>query len=470
VQNNLIGTDGTNALGNVFGVLLNQVSVNTVGGTVPGGGPSNTIAGNSQSGVEIVGGGGNFVVQNNIGTDAAGDAAVQFASADASGNLAQPTGIFISNSTSNQIADNIVSGNAVTGVEIFGAQSTTNSVAGNLIGAGGTFLGGNPVATNPIVLRVPGNLMSGDDVYSTQNRQDNGVLISDSPGNTVGGTVPGGGPSNTILSNLDGVVITGANAKGNTIVNNAIGPDPATDDTKPTDRLGNYFGVEIEGASNNVILKNFVRRNISIGVAIIGAQATGNMVKQNTISVNGAYGNMLPDGGVQVTTAVPGISQIFGTGVYIESAQNNIIGSQSRSGKKGPREIPGDMNFINDNRLVGVYLFSGALGNQVRSNEINGAFQTGGIAPGDYGILLYNSAGNVVAVDRAGPFMNKVRNNSIAQFREYTGPLIKKPNILPGGPLHTRHRGKAHALRVAPAIRGAGAPHGHGATASGTQA
>src|SRR5207237_7728740 len=112
VQGNRIGTsaDGSTALTNgTAGIAVGNSAVsNTIGGTTAG--TANIISGNTQYGVDITDSGttGNLVEGNDIGTDAAGNAAIPNGRG----------GVFIHNSAS---------GNTVGGT----AAGTSNTIALN---------------------------------------------------------------------------------------------------------------------------------------------------------------------------------------------------------------------------------------------------------------------------------------------------------------------------------------------------
>ena len=126
-MNNWIGLNGAGlAMGNQYGVLLNDVTGNTIGGAARVAGQLNVISANAQYGVWILGGSGDFVQNNRIGTNPDGAAAVS--------NPNQSVGVLISNSLSNQVMSNLVSGNGTYGIEIFGSQSTGNVVGNNTSG------------------------------------------------------------------------------------------------------------------------------------------------------------------------------------------------------------------------------------------------------------------------------------------------------------------------------------------------
>jgi titin len=134
----------------------------------------------------------NVVAGNYIGTDVTGTAAI--------GNFSD--GVDLVNGASNNViggtapgAGNLLSGNKLNGVGIFNA-SNANTVEGNLIGTDVT------------------------GAKALDNRGD-GVLISGSANNVIGGTASGA--ANTIAHNRqDGVLVTGAGAVGNSIRGNSI--------------------------------------------------------------------------------------------------------------------------------------------------------------------------------------------------------------------------------------------------------
>jgi CSLREA domain-containing protein/uncharacterized repeat protein (TIGR01451 family) len=131
IEGNQIGTNaaGTAALSNQIGISISTPN-NTIGGTVPS--ARNIISGNRSNGIVISGSSatGNRVQGNFIGTDVAGAGAVANAL----------NGVEITDAPGNTIggttpeARNIISGNATAGIQIGGAQATGNMVQGNFIG------------------------------------------------------------------------------------------------------------------------------------------------------------------------------------------------------------------------------------------------------------------------------------------------------------------------------------------------
>jgi hypothetical protein len=195
---NFIGTNAAGTAGfkgaTATGVsLTNGAQNNTIGGSVAA--DRNVISGNL-NGVVFDGFGGptdnNVVAGNYIGTDVTGTVAVpngqdgvemiNGASANAIGGTAAGAG-------------NVISGNGLAGVEMFNG-SNANTVEGNLIGTDAT------------------------GAKALDNRGD-GVLISGSANNVIGGTATGA--ANTIAhSRQDGVLVTGTGAVGNSIRGNSI--------------------------------------------------------------------------------------------------------------------------------------------------------------------------------------------------------------------------------------------------------
>src|SRR5271166_5100701 len=208
----IIGTDYQDIadLGNAGnGVEISESLSNTIGGTTPGAG--NVISANSGDGVLITYSGDNLVEGNYIGTDTTGTNHLPNA-----GN-----GVEIGGRDDNTIGDttpgarNVISGNFGDGVQILLSQA--NLVQGNYIGtnaAGGTNASGTQAPVN-----------SGD-----------GVEISGSVANTIGGTTPGAG--NVISANvLAGLLIQGSFSSDNLVQGNYIGTNAAG-----TEALGNIQG------------------------------------------------------------------------------------------------------------------------------------------------------------------------------------------------------------------------------------
>ena len=222
IAGNKIGTDvsGTLAVPNSGdGVLINDSGSNTIGGSTSGAG--NLISGNSSFGVVIEGQNAyvNVVAGNLIGTDASGTVAL--GNDNGVGILGADYGNTIGGSAAGW--GNLISGNTETGVVINGqdvvVRSVKNVVAGNLIGTDitGTFA-------------VP---------------NETGVLIDDSPNNTIGGSVSG--DSNLISGNTGYGIYLDFGTTGTIIVGNKIGTDIAG-----TLALPNSTGIFVSANDNTI--------------------------------------------------------------------------------------------------------------------------------------------------------------------------------------------------------------------------
>jgi CSLREA domain-containing protein len=336
VQGNLIGSDdtGTADLGNsMYGVLVDDAPDNVIGGMAAGAG--NVISGNDWYGVYIQGSGatGNTINGNLIGTDADGTADL--------GNSMD--GLYIYGASTNTIggtteaARNVISGNQG-GVRIGGGTATGNLVQGNYIGTD-----------------VNGTADLGNSNY--------GVSITAAPGNTIGGTAAAA--RNIISGNGQyGIVINNPDATGNQVQGNYIGTDK-----NGTADLGNSWdGVSIQNAPGNTIggattaARNVISGNDQMGVDIQGT-ATGTLVQGNYIG-----------------TDVNGSADLGNTsaGVYINGAPSNTVGGT----------VAGAGNVISGNNGNGVFISSGATGNQLQGNYIgtdkNGTADLGNTGGGVY--------------------------------------------------------------------------------------
>jgi hypothetical protein len=309
-----LGTDlvSDTGIGNAGdGVLIDDSSDNTIGGTDPA--ARNIISGNAGNGIGLVGSGatGNVVEGNFVGTDVAGMQAL----ANAGSGIA-----LLQNAANNLIggttpaARNVVSGNTQDGV-LFSGAGSSNQVQGNYLG---TNADGSGLLSNTL----------------------DGVTIIGASGNVIGG--PDAGAGNVISgSGDDGVNIfsstDGTDTTANMVQGNWIGLDAAG-----TAALGNLVnGVLISNARNNLIggsaagAGNVVSGNGQDGIELAEA-ASGNSIEGNRIGTN-------PAG----TQAQPNVQD----GVFITGASSNTIGGtapwrgqshlRQHHGRRHPRQRPG---------------------------------------------------------------------------------------------------------------------------------
>jgi len=266
ILGNLIGTDtgGTLDLGNTSdGVIISGCPSNTIGGLTSGW--RNVISGNNGDGIEIsgTGAGGNLVLGNYIGTDAAGTAARNNA---ANGVLVSATG---GNTVGGSAAGagNLISGNTSDGIELSGTSCTNNDVKGNWIG---TDVTGAAALAN-----------GGHGVLITSSAHDNVI----------------GGSGNTIAFNAaDGIsVATGTNnaLRHNLIFSNGdlgidlgatsgvTANDPGDGDTGPNQLQNFPLLTAATNSSTNVVIAGTLGSGTNLTYALdffasVAADAAGN--------------------------------------------------------------------------------------------------------------------------------------------------------------------------------------------------
>lgn len=172
-------------------------------------------------------------------------------------------------------------------------------------------------------------------------------------------------------------------SNNNKIIGNRLGTNPAGTLAKP-----NYAGIQLIGASNNVIGGT---EGVRPGGACVGScnVIAGNRVNQLVLQ-DGSQGNKVIGNFIGVNQAGTAALQATGDGILIGNAFNNIIG--------GP--TPQERNVISGNGEidieVGLAKSSGNLiqGNFIGTNSAGNAIVTG---PGKTGIMLQgNAAGNLI--------------------------------------------------------------------------
>jgi hypothetical protein len=301
MEGNFIGTDitGTVALGNALAgvsIVLGS-SNNTIGGATED--ARNVISGNEQNGIVIGAGTTGHIVQGNfIGTDVNGTA-----------SLGNTSGVDIFSASNNTIggttpeARNVISGNVSRGILIQGAGATGNLVQGNFIGTD---------ITGTIALGNAANDFFGEA----------GVLISDAPGNTIGGTMAGAG--NVISGN-------GGNCESNGCP-------------------GVWIKIFSGGATNNVVQGNFIGTDLG-GTIDLGNSEQGVLVSNtsdntiggmasgagNTIAFNGDDGVSVEDGGTG--NAILSNSIFSNAGLGIDLGTDRVTANDAGDGDTGPNNL-----------------------------------------------------------------------------------------------------------------------------------
>ena len=371
VQRNYIGTNisGTEAVPNwQNGVLLINVSSNTIGGTSSG--ARNLISGNFERGVKILNSTatGNQVLGNYIGTNFDGSASI--------GN--EEEGVRIEDAPSNSLggtatgAGNVISGNGgsfssgANGITITGTTATGNSVLGNIIGLNAS---GSAALAN-----------SGD-----------GVLIENASSSIIGGTSTGarniisGNRASDFFFASAGVEIQGS-ANLCTIQGNYIG----TDITGSVAVGNSISGIEINEDVRNTTVggstaaaRNVISGNGLIGISIAGnsTTTTGNVVRGNYIGTNAGGTADLGNGG---------------DGIEIGSSAGNTIGGTTGTTPGGA--CTGDCNLISGNSKNGIEIINGqSIANLIQGNYIGTNWSgTAAIKNDENGMHLWNVDTNTI--------------------------------------------------------------------------
>jgi hypothetical protein len=350
---------------------------------------------------------------------------------------------------------NLISANQQSGVRISGSSATRNVIGANIIGLapGGGYLFGT------------GNPGNGGD----------GIRIEDSSANQVGG--PDSSWANVISSNHgNGVVIAGAGAIGNVVLNDLIG---LTADGKATQ--GNTGdGVLITSPGTVVGPGNVISGN-QRGVHVSGAAASEAVIKGNLIGTDASgsfdLGNSFE--GVLIENATDasitgdgnGSQVISGNqqGVAVRGAtstRNLIAGNLIGSDKKGLAPIPNAAegvwiqdspgNSVGGTTAAGQNLISsnhwglrlsgaGAVANLVEGNligtdissqsplgnEINGVIVTAGASNNTIG----GTAGNTIAFNvAAGVSIESGTGNTILSNSIWSNGRLGIDLVAPGDP------------------------------------
>jgi titin len=385
-----VGVDAGGAVVPNDGGIGIDGSGNQIGAASAGDG--NVISGNNGQGINELGGSGNVIEGNFIGTDATGKTAV--------GNGA--SGVFLGQGATHNVvggtnsgARNVISGNAQGGVTLAAGQ---NTVEGNYIGT-------DEAGAAALPNGQPGNGGAGVFIGDLNGAAANNNIID---GNLISGNVHGGIAVSNFADSSQQIV-------GTVIQGNLIGTNGAGNEAIPNgDR-----GVELSGATQTLIggttavARNVISGNASEGI-VIGPEAGSN---DNTVA-----GNYI---GTDITgsSAVPNTD----TGVIVNGTGNTIGGTDT-----------GARNVISGNGRLGVYLASDD--NAVTANYIGtdaagtGALANGDGSPGAGGLGIQSNSNTVV-----GNLISGNNTNGVA-----IGPLpggTASGNVLHGNLIGTNAAG-----------------------------
>ncbi len=251
IQTNMIGTDGTNDMGNGLSGIADQLASGT---TIY----NNVISGNGNDGIWLNGSTGAILTSNRIGVNQSGTLALP------NGNVSGYNGLTISDgaygntvgSPSDANARNIISGNTGCGVQIITA-ATNNVLDGNFIGLGGS---------DGMVV-IPNGLA--------------GVCINGAPNNTLS-TNPAAVTQYISGNTREGVYITNS---ASIFINTATYIGVAGDGNTPA---GNQReGVFLDaGTTNSTIAAWKIMYNGLAGINLVGDSSTGNDLIPGMIGYN----------------------------------------------------------------------------------------------------------------------------------------------------------------------------------------
>lgn len=329
-------------------------------------GPGNTISGNGVDGVRIdaAAATGNVVQGNRIGTNPGGDAAI------ANGF----NGVVITAANSNRIGGttgtelNVISGNSKNGIGIGGGASS-NVIERNYIG------------------------LAADGASALGNGED-GVLVIDSPSNKIGGDVAG--TYNIISANgWHGVELRGDGAGANVVQRSILGSDLFGTLDRGNGRAGVYL-TPTSGGSGSM--------DNNIGSGAWGAG--GNLISGNAwagVHIEKASGTQIR--GNRIGTAFDGNTAIANGsgGIYIASAWTTTIGSTTAGNLISGNSGTGiDIVFeglltILGNRIGTTADGTAALGNQGRGIWVRSTWNGAVIGSGDHDAWTCNRACNLIA-------------------------------------------------------------------------
>lgn len=274
-------------------------------------------------------------------------------------------------------------GNGQGGITLY--QSPGNQIGGSGPGEGNLISGGNLSGIYLLGHRSVGNVIQGNRIGTDRAGQDklgnlqHGVVLSDAPGNLIGGREPGA--RNLISGNgQSGVYLIGPACAENRVEGNWIGL--AATGTAALANGGD--GITVYGAASNVIGatvaagRNVLSGNGARGVLITGVGADGNRIVGNHIGTD-------PSGLAALGNRFAGVAIAAGT-------LNRVGGRAAGAG-----------NLISGNRESGVAITDTASGTRLEGNQI-GTDLTGTrpVANAFHGVLVQSSANTVGSSLAAG--------------------------------------------------------------------
>jgi hypothetical protein len=421
ISGNYIGLnrDGNAAIPNGIGIQLAALaSNNTIGGIDASYG--NTIAGNSTSGIEIIGAGtsNNIVIGNTIGLMPSGDVLPNF------------DGIQINNATANFIGNssftsrNLVSGNTRAGIRITGASASGNVLQANAIGTDPTATSSRPNEVGVLIdaeahdnvigqTTTSRNIISGNSIAGI--RLEGGTTVD----NVIAGNTIGLGINNEIVGNAVGIIDDGSGAT------NTIGGLAAT--TRNTISGNQGAGIWTFGSNSGVTIQGNIIGLDPNGTVDRGNQGSGIFVQSDSISIsnNTISGNGLDGLTLAGTSALVGLNRIGldhsgsfaigndGHGIQIlNSALTTSIDNNTIAGNSAGVRNEGTLSTITSN-LIGTNN-SGLkmLGNR-RGSGVSTSGHFGVYSSGSNAAIGGLSVGNIIAGHDIGLWLEDAVSNSV---------------------------------------------------------
>lgn len=375
---------------NVFALTIRNFSSYGIEFDTGGGFSSCVVIGNGNDGVHISG------ASIDVGTNSYDD---PLDGNQISGNGGHGIAIVGSMATGNYVEGNTISQNGGSGIDIEGAANNNIGIygydgypfgQGNVIAqnhgdgitivgntAQGNKIGGNSIGTNAAGTVAAGNL-------------GNGIRIQDAPSNEIGiyvysfGIVSYG---NTISGNNgDGILITGAGAIGNSLIQNFIGTNAAGTAALPN----GLNGVEIKNASKTAVGEfipyggfpvgffengNSISGNRGSGIVITGC--TGVTVRANAIGTNKGGRAALGNGrdGIQIKDSTKIVVGSYFDGHFAYSESPITVSNRvAFNGGNGVAVISGPQSLISFNDIYS----NGKLGIAVNDTSVPPGGNSGG--------------------------------------------------------------------------------------------
>jgi len=434
-------------------IMIISSTGNTVGGTTAG--ERNVIAGSNYDGVEFSSASGNTVIGNYIGTNAAGTVALGVGrigiyayggsnnnilggSASGMGNVVSggnQEGICVDASTGTRIQGNYIGttadgtaglGNRFAGISIVNASNDT-TIGGTAVGAGNVISGNghqgiyiSDSSSNFIQANYVGTNATGD---AAIGNSQHGIYLTGSSSNTIGGNsaaarniISGSGNQGLkLLNGSNNNSISGnffsLNAAGTAKLNNNwsnIMIVSSTGNTVGGTTAGarnviagsNYDGVELEDASNNSVIGNYIGTNaagtVALGVGRIGIYLRGS--NNNIIGGSTAgMGNVVSGGNQEGICLDASIGNLI---------QGNYVGTTA-DGTAGLGNRYAGISIVNASNNTTIGGTADGAGNVIAGNASQGiSIQSSSVALIQANYIGVNRSGSIIGNGGAGIYFN----------------------------------------------------------------